>query len=281
MFQLSEKAQRDKAIMDRIYKDFTYLEENGYEVVGVFLQGSQNYGLDIYTDEYKSDIDTKAIVLPKFEDFCLNKKPVSETLTPWGDEHLDVKDVRLMFECINKANINFTEILFTEYYLINEKYSKIWHNMRYHREEIVKADLTRMFNACCGMAYEKRKALCHPYPTILHKIEKYGYDGKQLHHIIRMYDFITQILSGKSYNDALRPTDDRLQRIQDAKLSKYSLEDAVWLADLYLENLEEAVKGYKLSFPDRLKPDTEALNLLDTTQVELIKTYYKDYFKEA
>ena len=36
----------------------------------------------------------------------------------------------------------------------------------------------------------KLKALKHPYPTIVDKINKYGYDPKQLHHILRMNDFI-------------------------------------------------------------------------------------------
>ena len=84
-------------------------------MVGVFLQGSQNYNLQ-YED---SDIDTKAIILPKFNDFVLNNKPVSTTLILESNEHIDLKDIRLMFECFKKQNINFIEILFTEYYILN------------------------------------------------------------------------------------------------------------------------------------------------------------------
>ena len=36
-------------------------------IVGIFLQGSQNYGMA--TD--KSDVDTKCIILPSFEDIAL------------------------------------------------------------------------------------------------------------------------------------------------------------------------------------------------------------------
>lgn len=51
-------------IQQRIESDYQYVESLGYKVLGVFLQGSQNYGL-----AYEgSDIDTKCIVLPSFED---------------------------------------------------------------------------------------------------------------------------------------------------------------------------------------------------------------------
>ena len=62
------------------------------------LQGSQNYGLDVYDEDYMSDIDTKAVILPSFEDFVYNRQPVSETIVLENNEHIDVKDIRVMFE---------------------------------------------------------------------------------------------------------------------------------------------------------------------------------------
>ncbi len=86
-------------IQQRIESDYKYVESLGYKVLGVFLQGSQNYGL-----AYEgSDIDTKCIVLPSFEDFCLNKKPTSTTLILPSNEHIDLKDIRLMFDCFKKT----------------------------------------------------------------------------------------------------------------------------------------------------------------------------------
>ena len=63
------------------------------EMFVLVLQGSQNYGLDIYTDEYKSDIDTKVIVIPSLEDVVMNKKPISTTHVLPNNEHLDNKDI--------------------------------------------------------------------------------------------------------------------------------------------------------------------------------------------
>lgn len=64
----------------------------GDKVLMVALQGSQNYGLDYEG----SDVDTKALLVPSFEDIVFNKKPISTTHVRHNDEHIDLKDVRLM-----------------------------------------------------------------------------------------------------------------------------------------------------------------------------------------
>lgn len=63
----------EKRIFDRLNKDMQRLQKDGFEVVGVFLRGSQNYNLDCDN----SDIDTVAIVLPSIDDVILNKQPIS------------------------------------------------------------------------------------------------------------------------------------------------------------------------------------------------------------
>lgn len=108
-------------VQQRIQEHYNIAVDEEYEVVGVFLQGSQNYGL-AYED---SDVDSKAILLPRFNDFVLNKQPVSTTLILDNDEHIDLKDVRLMFDCFKKQNINFVEILFTKYKVLNPKYETL------------------------------------------------------------------------------------------------------------------------------------------------------------
>jgi predicted nucleotidyltransferase len=58
---------KNEKIMNRLQEHYDEVIKMGYEVVGVFLQGSQNYDLDYEN----SDIDSKAIILPKFNDFVL------------------------------------------------------------------------------------------------------------------------------------------------------------------------------------------------------------------
>ena len=102
------------------------------QIIGVFCQGSQNYGLDTIN----SDIDTKCIIVPAFKDICLAKQPISTTHILDNNEHLDAKDIRLYCQCFRKQNLNFLEILFTPYYIINPLYREQWMRLVEHREEI-------------------------------------------------------------------------------------------------------------------------------------------------
>lgn len=187
-------------IFNRLNSDYVKLISEGYEVVGVFLQGSQNYNLQ-YED---SDIDTKAIILPKFNDFVLNNKPVSTTLILESNEHIDLKDIRLMFECFKKQNINFIEILFTEYYILNPKYAELFKPIIDNNEAIARYNIFSALNCISGMSMEKYKALEHPYPNTIAKIEKFGFDPKQLHHIVRLYDFALMYICGTPYHQCLK-----------------------------------------------------------------------------
>lgn len=159
-------------VQKQVERHYEKLVELGYNVVGVFLYGSQNYELDYE----KSDVDTKAIVLPTLEDIVLNRQPVSTTVD-MGDNCLcDVKDIRKMFECFKKQNINFIELLFTQYYKLNPIYETLYRPMLDNAESIARYNNYASVNCMSGMALEKYNALTHPYPSIKEKIDKYGYD---------------------------------------------------------------------------------------------------------
>ena len=110
---------RKEKIMNRLQEHYNYLISLGYEVVCLCLQGSQNYNLDEYSEEYMSDIDTKAIVLPCIDDFIMAASPVSTTIIMDNNEHIDVKDIRIMFDMFKKMNISYIELLYTEFKIIN------------------------------------------------------------------------------------------------------------------------------------------------------------------
>jgi len=186
-------------IKERLKHDFDKVVAQGHECVGVFLQGSQNYGL-----AYEgSDIDTKAIIVPTLEDVILNRKPVSTTLVLDTDEHIDLKDIRLMFECFKKQNINFVEILFTKYRHVNPKYEELFQPMVDNREMIAHYNNYAALSCMVGMMMEKLAALEHPYPSKVDVLAKFGYDPKQLHHVIRLSEFIDRFFKGEPYENCL------------------------------------------------------------------------------
>lgn len=258
---------KKEIIMARLKEQFRIAEEYDYETVGIFLQGSQNYNLD--TEE--SDIDSKVIVVPKFDDFLLNKKPVSHTHIMENDEHVDFKDIRLMFNCFKKQNINFIEILFTDYYILNPEYEQYWLHLRDFAENIAIYDVARSLSGILGMAYEKKKALTHPYPTTAWKIEKYGYDPKQLHHILRLREFIERYVSGEPYAQCLQS--EMREDLTEVKQGMYTLEEAIKYATANVEAIKKIKDGYIETHPE-LKKDESIEKILNQTMSNIIKASF-------
>ena len=182
----------NKKISCRLTEHYNILLKKGYNVLYLALQGSQNYNLDEYTETYCSDIDTKAIVLPSFRDFCYNKTPISTTLILDNNEHIDVKDIRIMFEMFKKNNLSYLELLYTKYSIVSKEYEEEVNELLNNRDKLV--NKARLFKTIAGMSMEKKKALCHPYPNLLEKIEKYGFDGKQLSHCVRLNEMLSRML---------------------------------------------------------------------------------------
>lgn len=200
------------------YKNICQL---GYNVVGVFLYGSYNYELDYE----KSDVDTKAIILPSLEDIVLNRKPVDVTIDMGNNCQCDVKDIRKVFENFRKQNINYIEMLFTKYYKLNPVYEELFQPMMDKAEWIARYHVFAHLNCMMGMILEKDNALTHPYPSIQDKIEKHGYDNKQLHHILRIREVFERYCSGEPYGQILIPRDK--QELLNVKAGYvYTLEEA-------------------------------------------------------
>ena len=210
-------------------------------LVGIFLQGSQNYGLDYES----SDVDTKLIVLPTWEEIIQNKKPISTTHILDNDEHLDAKDIRLMFNCFRKQNVNFLEILFTKYKIINPSYQSAWNTLISYNEEIAHYNTVAAIRTMAGMCKEKYHAMEHPYPSKLDVLEKYGYDPKQLHHLARMYEYIQRYIAGVPYVDCLQAV--QVWRFQKIKLGAYTLEEAREEGKALLNGADELYQNYKLT----------------------------------
>jgi predicted nucleotidyltransferase len=234
-----------RRVQDHYNEALQYFPEE--QIVGVFLQGSQNYELD-YKD---SDIDTKLIVVPSFKDICLNKKPVSTTHVRANDEHTDWKDVRLYMETFRKQNLNFLEILFTDFYVINPMYKEEWDRLIAAREFIARMNVHRAVKSMKGIAMEKYHAMEHRYPTKVDIIDMYGYDGKQVSHLIRVYDYLRRYIAGEPYKDCLIPSAHLRKIIMDYKmLNVYSLEEARVAAKAYLDQVTELADKFCADYPD-------------------------------
>ena len=262
---------REDKIWKRVQEHNEYLTQQGYEIVFIALQGSQNYGLDIYEKDYMSDVDTKAVILPSFEDFVYNRQPTSKTIVLDNNEHIDVKDVRVMFDTYKKQNINFIETLFSKFKYLNIKYADILEELFKNAEEIAHINRNQALRCMAGMSKEKLNALKHPYPTIIDKIEKYGYDPKQLHHICRMNDFIKKYASGKPYQECLIP--DNREALMDIKKGILQLEEAESLA-IVVNSDTYKIKEESVTETDVI--NQKGIDILNKVKYELLKQKFRE-----
>lgn len=243
--------------MDSLREQKEILESQGYTVAYICIYGSQNYGLDIDNEEYQSDIDMKAIIVPTLDDLVRNSKPVSEAVdTQWGQ--CDVKDIRKYFETLLKANPAYIETLYTSYHIIDKRFRKEFFEIMWLRDNLVETLRCQLIRAIYGMMCEKQKAMKHPYPTIAHKIEKWGYDGKQVHHIVRLHDVMRRHFQlKKRFSDAMQPSKGIRQDLMDFKLNRIPLDqaekDVVTTMEIanefkkqYLENQDEVRIDYSI-----------------------------------
>ena len=258
---------REEKIMSRLREHYEealeYFDES--RIVGIFLQGSQNYGLDYEG----SDIDTKLIVLPSFEDIAFNKKPVSTTHVRANEEHIDFKDLRLYMQTFRKQNLNFLEILFTEFKILNPQYEKMWDVLIENRERIARYNEFQAIKSMKGIAMEKYHAMKHPYPSKLDIIEAHGYDGKQVHHLIRVEDYIERYIAGESYESCLRPTAAKVAHMMEYKRQEIPLEIAQVEADAAIAHVTEIADAFAATVEN--KGDPEVDKILDGVQRDMMK----------
>lgn len=251
-----------------------------YTFLMVALQGSQNYNLDLDTNEYVSDIDTVAIVLPTFENLINKDEYVSETIILDNNEHIDVKDIRLIFDLFRKQNIKYLEILHTEFRILNPLFKDNVLELFDNASLITGANPVKLVTCAQGMALEKLKALEHPYEGLKDKIAKYGYDGKQLHHILRLHLFIEKYIESLDFKEALNSNnyrEDNVEILTRAKLNQFSLKEARDLANSSIDQ----IKIMRVNFSSNYSGDSneDAIkSFFNKLSVKIFSKYLKSLF---
>lgn len=234
-------------------------------------QGSMNYGL--FTEE--SDCDTKLLYIPTLEDFVLEKKLLNITYVLEDDteEHCDIKSVSHYFNIFKKGNLNFTEILFTDYYTVNSLYSDLWLELLAFREDLVHYNPYQVLSCAKGLVLEKQHALEHHYPSKVDIIDKYYYDSKQLQHAIRIHEFIEKYLDGCSFKECMTVTGESQTFMKNLKLHKdnglLSLEEARTLMNDTVEKVCDIVDKAREGLSKEY--DKELDNFLDNICYRIIK----------
>jgi hypothetical protein len=254
----------DEWIMDRVREHYNEALEHfpEYRIVGVYYQGSGNYGLD-YPD---SDVDTKCIVLPSIKQLC-NNQQMSTTHIRKNDEHIDFKDIRIMFETFTKQNLNFLEILYTKYCVINPLYASLWDDIMSKRDDIVNMNNVSLVKSMKGIAGEKYHAMEHRYPSRIEWLDKFSYDPKQLHHLFRIKEFMCRWIDGEPFEKCLVSCEP--EWLIDVKKGKYNLDDARHLGKGAMDYIQRKYDDYLKTCS--YESNTSIFGFLDDISYRMIK----------
>lgn len=200
------------------------------EVFGVFLQGSQNYIDDKFLDS--SDVDSRALLLPKKRDIILGRNSSGATLIV-GGEHVDRYDVRKAFGLLLKASINNYEMLYTDYAVLNTKYLDQYKALLEIREEIVRKDEKEFVMSVMGMSFRQVR--------FINEDKDYR---KSLAHVLRLNKTLKAYIAGKDFKDCLKAMDqDLIYEIRTTDL--YSLEEAIELGKETDKETAELAKAFQ------------------------------------
>lgn len=257
----------DEWIMERMHEHLQEAETlvPSKHIVGIFYQGSGNYGLDYEG----SDVDTKCIVTPTFKDIALARKPMSTTHVRENDEHTDMKDIRLYVQTFRKQNLNFLEILYTPYQIFpNEQFFVQWKRLMDAREEITHYDPVRSVKSMMGIASEKFFAMEHHYPARMSWIEKYGYDPKQLSHLLRVSEYLKRYIAGEDYGSCLITK--QPEYLKEVKLGYHNLEDARKIAKETYDEIHSICDNF-IAIHEKDPVDHTIDELLDDVAYRIMK----------
>ena len=259
----------DEWIMDRVREHYNEALEHFPEdrIVGIVLQGSQNYGLDTY----KSDIDTKLILTPTFEDIAMNRQPISTTYIRADNSHTDWKDIRLMLKTFRSCNLNFLEILFAPYYIVNPLYAEEWNRLIQDNELIASYNPRKAIETMRGLARRKYEQMEHESPSHHDDIEKYGYSPKEFHHLLRIEEYIERYTSGESYADCLHTK--KAAYLRSIKLEPLHLDAARLVAKKAMDYIDRMYDYFIAENNIEINKDVD--NLLDDVQYNIMKIAIK------
>lgn len=260
---------KDEMIFQRLKSDYDYCVSRGYEVIGVFLFGSQNYKVSTET----SDIDVKAMVLPSLDNIVFGKTEISERVKRDNGE-LVIYDIDSIHKSIVKQATNFVEILFTKYKIMNPEYVHLYAPMFDSREAIADLNRFKVLHCTLSMAQNKYKMLFHASPSNQDRIELKGYDYKAFAEILRLYDFLAARYYGKrKYEDSLISKNvEKLILIKQGN-SEFNIDAVKDLADKVIWRMQTLVDRYSKNVGEVI--DDKSINLIHEVTKNTILRYIK------
>lgn len=223
------------------------------EVVARMLVGSRNYDLTI--PDPPPDYDFKLFVLPTFNDLYSNELYSTPNIVTKTVDY-DIHDLRQLPMLLFKANINYLEVLFSEYTV----YPKAGYDLKElvaMRDDIARMSLKRFYDSCIGTHIQKMNLLLKGTESTQPLVDKFGYDTKQASHAWRVLDAIERFSETDftDFNHAIKYKDgpDK-SNILNIKQGALTLDEFRYAVKIKLENTKKHADKYNVI------SDTETVN---------------------
>lgn len=236
-----------------------------HQIFFIALEGSQNYGLDLLN----SDVDTKMIVLPSLNDIVWNKKPIAMTHVRANEEHTSITDIRNYFSSLRKQNINFIETLFSPWIIVNKEYKNEFEQLFNNRELIARYDECKAVKTIGGISIDRYKAIQNFNSKKADVIKKYGYDGKAVSHIIRIYAFLKRYVRDFPYQTCIIPDEEEKEIILFFKQNFADKEEGLSVAKNMFDAIQREVNNYVNTHEEII--NSKAESILENIQYYMVK----------
>lgn len=255
-------------IMKRLQKHWNFLLDLGYNedrMLGIFAYGSMNYG---FYNPDTSDVDSKVIILPSFEDMCFKKDWFSHEYE-YENEHIEVKDIRMMREMFMKQNVNYIEILYSEYFILNPKYAELFNSYFVNNKEYISH-------------YNQKQTMKSISGQLLHTLKQDPTDNKKLYNADRLTIFLEKYLFGMDYIECLQPKDKEHEFLWNLKYGKLAMCSNDEYKGAYAKQLSGRIKYLNEEYADIVSPCAgAALKAMDAGVTEILKFSFEEHEPES
>lgn len=263
------KTEKDIKILRRVEEHLIEIIEQKeldiHQIFFIALEGSQNYELDLLD----SDVDTKMIVLPSLNDIVWNKKPMATTHIRENEEHISITDIRNYFSSLRKQNINFIETLFSPWIIVNKEYKNEFKQLFDNRELIARYNEYKAVKTIGGISIDRYKAIQNLNSKKADVIEKYGYDGKAVSHLIRIYAFLKRYIHNFPYKDCIVPDEEEKEIILFFKQNLADKEEGLSIAKNMFDTIQREVDNYVNTHEEIV--NSKAKFILENVQYYMVK----------
>lgn len=158
---------------------------------------------------------------------------------------------------------------FTDFSIVNPDYAEDWQMLVNKRELIAHMNPYRAVKSMKGVEMEKYHAMEHEYPSKVDVLKKFGYNRKQVHHLLRVEDYMWRYIAGESYINCLHPSKNIVDKLMAYKRQEIPLDIARQEANKSIAKIISMADNYCSKKNDCSDPEAQAI--LNNAQYNIMK----------